>query len=392
MLDRKIAITATGMISAAGAGYGDTASSFDLVKRNAGPVTIFDTPLAYPVFEATGLPSQYLYDHQRSLGLAMFAIDEALSAAGLRDTIMHSRTGIAMGTTVASQLNDLEFYRSYRDTGSASMEPVDRYVKGNLATAIARKLRLNGPRMTVVNACSSGTDAIGIALSWLRGGLCDIAIAGGADELSRIPLCGFGSLGLLNPGLCSPFDRDRKGLNLGEGAGVLILETLESASRRGIKPALFLRGYGSSADAYHLTAPHPEGIGLIEAIRRALFEAGINPSDVSFINAHGTGTTENDKVEGMVLAKLFGPDVKALSTKGYTGHTLGAAGGLEAAFCAMGLREGWIPASAGFENRDEDIPLTPVTARTSIEGRYALSTSLAFGGNNAAIVIERYAE
>ena len=267
------------------------------------------------------------------------------------------------------------------------MDAVERFLKGNPAAALARMLGLHGPRMTVANACSSGTDAIGAALSWLRAGLCDIAIAGGTDELNRIPYAGFSSLGIVNPGLCSPFDRDRKGLNLGEGAGVLVLETEDSARRRGARTDLRVLGYGTAADAYHLTSPHPEGRGLTKAIYRAMQEAAISAAEIAFINAHGTGTTENDKVEGAVLASIFGPSAKVLSTKGYTGHTLGAAGGLEAAFSAIGLREGWLPASAGFQNQDEGIPITPLTQRTAVEGRYAISTSLAFGGNNSALVI-----
>jgi 3-oxoacyl-(acyl-carrier-protein) synthase len=189
--------------------------------------------------------------------------------------------------------------------------------------------------------------------------------------------------------LCAPFDRDRQGLNLGEGAGVLVLEKKSIALQRGRSSDLFLGGYGSLSDAYHLTAPSPDGVGLKASLRTALDEAGITPQEVAFVNAHGTGTADNDQVEGTVLAEVFGAGLKMLSTKGYTGHTLGAAGGLEAVFTAAGLREGWIPASAGFLNRDEAIPLAPVREKTPVCGRYAVSTSLAFGGNNAAIVIGR---
>jgi 3-oxoacyl-(acyl-carrier-protein) synthase len=243
--------------------------------------------------------------------------------------------------------------------------------------------------LTVVNACSSGTDALGVALSWLKADLCDIVIAGGADELSHIPYCGFGSLGILNPDLCAPFDQDRKGLNLGEGAGVMVIEKDAVARSRGVAADLFLAGYGSLADAYHLTAPSPDGVGLKASLRAALAEAGIGPRDVSFVNAHGTGTHDNDLVEGKVLAELFGPSVTMLSTKGFTGHTLGAAGGLEAVFTAAGLRAGWLPASAGFMTPDEAIPVAPVREKTLVSGHYAVSTSLAFGGNNAAVVIGR---
>ena len=159
--------------------------------------------------------------------------------------------------------------------------------------------------------------------------------------------------------------------------------------KRGVSANLFLGGYGSLSDAYHLTAPSPDGVGLKSSLRTALTEAGIVPGEVGFVNAHGTGTHDNDLVEGKVLAEIFGTALKFLSTKGYTGHTLGAAGGLEAVFTAVALREGWIPASAGFQNHDEAIPIDPVREKTAINGRYAVSTSLAFGGNNAAIVIGR---
>jgi 3-oxoacyl-(acyl-carrier-protein) synthase len=381
-------ITGLGAISAAGNGLAGTLDSFAQAKRNAGPVTLFPTVTDCPVFEVKDIPHEYLLEGQRTLSLALIAVDQALGEAGL-DDLSGCRVGVCMGTTVASQLNDLQFYTSYRQQNSASMVAVDRYLKGNLSEFIARRIKARGPALTIVNACSSGTDAIGVALSWLKSDLCDIVIAGGADELNHIPYCGFGSLGIINPGLCAPFDRDRKGLNLGEGAGVMVIEQKSVAQQRGRSAELFLGGYGSLSDAYHLTAPSPDGIGLKASLRTALAEAGITAQEVAFVNAHGTGTTDNDQVEGTVLAEIFGPGLKMLSTKGYTGHTLGAAGGLEAVFTAAGLREGWIPASAGFLNQDEAIPLAPVREKTPVSGRYAVSTSLAFGGNNAVIVIGR---
>jgi 3-oxoacyl-(acyl-carrier-protein) synthase len=381
-------ITGLGAISAAGNGLTGTLDSFAQTKRNAGPVTLFPTVTDCPVFEVQDLPQEYFLEGQRTLSLALIAVDQALTEAGL-DDLSGYRVGVCMGTTVASQLNDLQFYTSYRQQNSASMVAVDRYLKGNLSEFIARRIKARGPALTIVNACSSGTDAIGVALSWLKSDLCDIVIAGGADELNHIPYCGFGSLGIINPGLCAPFDRDRKGLNLGEGAGVMVIEKKSVAQQRSRSTDLFLGGYGSLSDAYHLTAPSPDGVGLKASLRTALAEAGIAPQDVGFVNAHGTGTTDNDQVEGRVLAEVFGPELKMLSTKGYTGHTLGAAGGLEAVFTAAGLREGWIPASAGFLNQDDNIPLAPVREKTPVSGRYAVSTSLAFGGNNAAIVIGR---
>ena len=384
-------ITGLGVISAAGNGLAETLQSFEQGRRNAGPVTLFPTILKSPVFEVRRLPGEYYLEGWRTLSLALVAVDQALKDARLAD-LSGFRVGVCMGTTVASQLNALQFYKSYRENGAAPMTSVDRFLKGNLAEYIARRINARGPQLSVVNACSSGTDAVGIALSWLKSGLCDIAIAGGSDELNHVPYCGFNSLGIANQGLCAPFDRDRKGLNLGEGAGVMVLETREAAGKRGTSSDLFLAGYGSSSDAYHLTAPSPEGVGLRAALLAAMAESGVEPGSIGFVNAHGTGTHDNDQVEGRVLADIFGPDLTMLSTKGFTGHTLGAAGGIEAVFTAAGLREGWIPASAGFENKDEAIPIAPVREKTVITKCFAISTSLAFGGTNAAIVIGREAD
>jgi 3-oxoacyl-(acyl-carrier-protein) synthase len=214
-------------------------------------------------------------------------------------------------------------------------------------------------------------------------------IAGGADEMNRIPFCGFASLGVVSPELCAPFDRGRRGLNLGEGAGVVILESSRHARERAARTDLGVAGYGSGADAHHLTAPHPEGVGLKASVARALEEAGAGARDVAFVNAHGTATQDNDRVEGRALADILGREAKIISTKGYTGHTLGAAGGIEAVLAAAGLREGWIPASAGFTEADEDAGIVPLRETTAVSGRFALSTSLAFGGTNAALVISR---
>lgn len=385
----NILITGVGVISAAGNNLVETLDSFVSGKRNASKVSLFATSLPYPVFEVKNISEDFFQKGQRTLSLALCAVSEALTEADLIDAPVNLRVGICMGTTVASQLNDLEFYTSYRNTGSAPMTAVDRYIKGNLAEGISLRIKGKGPSLTVVNACSSGSDAIGVALSWLKNGLCDIAIAGGADELNRIPYCGFGSLGIVSRDMCAPFDRDRTGLNLGEGAGVLVLETEKSAHQRRKISDLYLTGYGSASDAYHLTAPHPDGSGLRASISKALADSGIAPQQVGFVNAHGTATIDNDLVEGKVLGDIFGPGLKVLSTKGFTGHTLGAAGGIEAVFTAACLRSGWIPASAGFNNKDKAIPITPVREKTAVSGLYAVSTSLAFGGNNAALVFRR---
>ncbi len=383
----SVQITGVGVVSAAGLDVPSTLRTFQAGSRSPGRVSLFETTLGSPVFEVTEIavpesPSTPM----RTVQLALVAVNEALELAGLRPPLASRRVGVCLGTSVACQLNDVDFYAGFKKHGSAPMTSVKRFLRGNLAETVAAAVGADGPCLTVANACSSGADAIGVALSWLRNGVCDIAIAGGADELNRIPFCGFNSLGIMSPEPCRPFDRERQGLNLGEGAGILLLESDRNGRDLARMSGLLLAGYSTFADAYHLTAPRPDGSGLEKSIRDALARASVDPGDVCFVNAHGTATRDNDKVEGEVLARVFGPDIDVISTKGYTGHTLGAAGGIEAVFTAVALEEGWIPASAGFERPDEEIPIRPVTRKKDIAGSCAVSTSLAFGGNNSTLV------
>jgi len=389
MQTADVLITGMGVVSAAGMDVDSSMESMFNGRRNLSPLSLFDSPLKFPVYEVDHPALLIKTDEMRTLQLLHIAVEEALSNAQLEysENIGTKRVGVCFGTSVACQLNDLEFYQTFRAQNEAPLRAVDKWLNGNLAEAVAKKIGSNGPAVQIVNACSSGTDAIGVALEWLRADICDVVIAGGADELSRIPVCGFNALGIVSDEPCAPFDAARKGLNLGEGAGVLIMERRDSAFARGVKSNLKVCGYGTCADAYHLTAPHPEGDGLRRAVSMALHEAKIDPTQISFVNAHGTSTRDNDLVEGRLLKDVFGNSIKVHSTKGYTGHTLGAAGGIEAVFAATCLQRGSIPPSAGFKNFDSEIGLAPVSEVTSINGRYALSTSLAFGGNNSALII-----
>jgi 3-oxoacyl-(acyl-carrier-protein) synthase len=385
-------VAGAGCISAAGGDIPETLDSFAKAKRNPATALPFESSIKCPTFQVNQPPAELDARHNecRSLRLAMHATRQAMADGGFGAGFEPgTRVGVCMGTTVASQLNNIAFYDAVRRNTEPALDPVYNYLHANLGQAMSKILAVSGPRITVVNACSSGTDAIGIASQWIRGGLCDVAIAGGADEMNRVALAGFWSLGVMSTEPCAPFDRNRAGLNLGEGAGVLVLESTAHAKKRGRNASFEIAGFGAACDAHHLTAPHPEGRGLDKSIRVALAQAGIEPGKISFINAHGTATNDNDRAEGNVIARIFGAGTPFLSTKGFTGHTLGAAGGLEAVFTLLGLREGWIPPSMGFANAADDIPVSPVSARTKISGEYAMSTSLAFGGNNSAVVIRR---
>ena len=388
-----IAITGLGCLSGAGMNLEESLESLFRNERYPHPPLRFSTdhPVSYPVLELREefkLPldaGETVY--ARTSQLALVAALEALTDAGWdAESLRGKRVGVCVGTTVGCSLNCDEFYRAYKEEQQPDMKIIERFLRSNPAAVIARQLKLDGPTQTVVNACSSGTDAIGIGAAWLRSGACDIVIAGGADELARVTYAGFSSLMITDTDPCKPFDVDRKGLNLGEGAGLLVLEA--AAVRQEKKVCSFLCGYGSASDAYHLTAPHPEGTGLKQALSEAFRTADVTPQQIAFINAHGTGTPDNDRVESRVMAEVL-PGVPFVSTKGYTGHTLGAAGGIEAAFTVACLQRGEIPASIGFATPDPDLAATPVVENTSIRGDFALSESLAFGGNNAALIFGR---
>ncbi len=344
----------------------------------------------YPVFELDdgAAPAGYheAPECERCGRLAVAAAREALAHAGLTaEQLRHRQVGICLGTTVGSAMNNEAFYREFREGRRPDIEPIRRYLKANPATMVARAFGLTGPCQTIANACSSGGVAIGHAAAWVRSGVCDVAVAGGADMLCNVIHAGFLSLLITDTQPCRPFDRDRRGLNLGEGAGVMVLESQSSARQRGAAIQAWLCGYGNASDAHHISTPEPSGRGLRQALGQALGEAALSPQDIDFINAHGTGTPENDRVEGRLFPEMF-PGIPFGSTKGYTGHTLGAAGGIEAVITIVCLQQKRVPANIGFEHPDPEFPGRPVVENTPVAGRYGLSDSVAFGGNNVALI------
>jgi 3-oxoacyl-[acyl-carrier-protein] synthase II len=384
-----VAITGIGCLCACGNSLATCMESVFSGRRNADtPVKIKSSHnVSYPVFEVKGDISGEHRNLSRTAIFGLLAAYEAMGDSGLDiDNTKGLTIGVCMGTTVGSTMNDEQFYRDFRDNKNPGMVPIIRYLNSNPANVIAREYSFTGPCQTIVNACSSSTDAIGIGASWIRSGLCDIVLAGGADELSRISYNGFISLMITDETICKPFDRNRKGLNLGEGGAVLVLENERSYVKRNKRPRSFVLGYGSSCDGYHLTAPHPEGRGLNNAIKEALLVSGKKSEEITFVNAHGTATPDNDRVEAKVLKEIL-PGVPFLSTKGYTGHTLGAAGAIEAAFTVACLERGQIPSNAGFKEFDPELMVAPVDRNTDILGTTALSESLAFGGHNSALII-----
>ena len=337
-------------------------------------------------------------DISRTLALIRALAPRALDAAGLTpEMLRESVTGCVVGTTVGQQFTDTPYYALLRnEPDTEEYAPVECFLNNNPAETIARGYGLRGPVFTISNACSSGADAVSVAALCLLSGQCERMIAVGADELHRTPVAGFHVLGVTSPFPCRPFDSARAGLNLGEGAGIVILETPECARKRAVKPEFALRGFGMSCDATHITAPDATGEGMKRAFRDALTRAGIGLNDIAFINAHGTGTVLNDRCETAAFSGLaeeagLNAPPPFLSTKRFTGHTLGAAGTLEFIFTMLMLRDRFVPASPGCKTPDSSLPCEPLTAPLNLPPgtRFAASSSLAFGGTDAVLIAER---
>lgn len=389
--DKIAGISGAGIISALGNDISETLNNL----YGANPVLPelsrrVETTLLLPVFEVSGVLPKADIPGGFTMQLLQIALDEALDGAKMTlEMLRNLRVGVCVGTTVACQLNDIPFYAALRSGQGAPSKPFRNYIEGCPAEWIRRKYSLNGPALTVSNACSSGADAIGIGMTWIRNGVCDIVIAGGADELNKVPLDGFNALGVCAAEPCRPFDANRSGLNLGEAAGMVILESTASALRRKREPNFSVAGFGKTADAYHITQPDSSGNGLEMALMASLQNAGITHADIAFINAHGTGTPLNDRVEAQTLARVFGDQLKYMSTKALTGHTLGAAGAIEFIISMLMLSKQKVAKSHRFEKLPDEIPCSPLTETTPISGDFALSTSLAFGGSNSSLIIRR---
>ena len=322
----------------------------------------------------------------RATAFARRAADEALADAGLAPgAIDPCRLGVCLGTT----LGGMELFERWIANGAVAAP--DRIPYYAPAVALARGLGSRGPVATPQLACASSTQAIALAADWVRLGRADVVVAGGTDLLCRFVVSGFNSL-RATAEIARPFDAARRGLVLGEGAAVVVVEDARHAERRGAAVRARIAGVGCAADAVHMTAPDREGGGAIRAIDAALADAGIPPRAVGFVSAHGTGTPYNDAMEAVALARTFGRRRVAVnSIKGAIGHTLGAAGAFEAVMCVQVLAAGVIPPTAGLETVDPacaDLDLVRGAARPH-DVDAVLSTSSGFAGTNAALVLAR---
>jgi 3-oxoacyl-[acyl-carrier-protein] synthase II len=395
----RIVVTGLGAVCAWGWGVGRLRDGLRSGATAVRPFSRFDharqrTHIAgeVPPLGKGGMPSWPRLSHADRF--AVFAAREAVRAAGLDAPLDDPAAGVYFATSTAG-LYESELYLEDEARGRASRRALlaSQQLNGP-GDAVARGLGVTGPVLTVSAACASGTLAIEAALRDLRWGVTEVALAGGADSLCRITYSGFNSLRAVDERPCRPYRAERAGMSLGEGAGVLVLETEPHALARGARPVAVLAGAGSSCDASHMTAPQPEGDGAALAIERALADAGLRAADVGFVNVHGTGTPHNDTAEYRALQRVFGERVARLpltATKASIGHLLGAAGAIEAVATVLCVRAGEVDPSAGAGEIDPRLPVRLVTdVALPVEEGTALSLNLAFGGANAALVFERW--
>lgn len=391
----RCVITGLGMISAIGENAEECFRNALLGKSGIRHTTRVDTKDCYADCAAE-VPDEYLADlaaHtelDRAARLGVKASLEALRDAGLSDLGGSARASVIMGSCVGGVVSIEHYY-----THGKPKEDVLKMPISAIASQVARLTGAGGVVTNIANACAAGTMSIAYAADLIRAGRADIVIAGGADAFASVPYAGFLSLHALDAEPCSPFNRS-SGITLGEGAGAVIVESYEHAAARGARILCEVLGSGIGSDAYHITAPRPDGKGQMEAIRRAMESSGLAEADIGYVNAHGTGTAKNDEAELLSLHTLFDGKNDSLavsSTKSMTGHCLGAAGAMEAVFSVKALTEGIIPPTLGF--RAEDMPrLAERAGRIDFCPNEAkkkklsavMNNSFAFGGNNASIV------
>lgn len=367
----------------------------------AGEVKNFDPTIYMTEKEARRLDDFALY--------AIAASDEAMKNAGLpmdlRDgaVVNPNRVGVCIGSGIGGMRTLEKQCETLITKGPSRISPflIPMMIADMGSGSVSMRYGAKGPNFTAVSACASAAHSLGEAFSAVVRGDADIMISGGAEaSVSRLGFAGFCSMKAMSqrnddPQHASrPFDRDRDGFVMSEGAGILILEELEHAKRRGAAILAEMVGYGATGDAYHITSPAPGGEGAARAIQMAMDNAGINPEDVDYVNAHGTSTTLNDLYETQALKTVFGDKISGVavsSTKGSTGHALGAAGGLETIICALSIRNGIVPPTINYETPDPecDLDYTPNTAREKVID-VAINTNLGFGGHNGALILKKY--
>lgn len=410
---RRVVITGAGAVTPLGNSLGETWSAAIEGKSGIAPVTRFNTE-KYDVHFA-GEVKNFQADlyvpkkEQKKMDLfiqySMAATKMAIESSGLELTEeVKDSCGIFIGSGMGGLPALEEEHTKLMERGPGRISPffIPAVITNLASGQVSIQYGLRGPNYSITSACATGAHSIGEAYNYIRFGLCDYMVAGGTEStVCGLGLGGFAAMRALStrneaPQEASrPFDKDRDGFVLAEGAAIFVLETLESAQKRGAQILCEVTGYGASSDAHHMTNPAPEGAGGAKAMRVALRDAGLNPEDIQYINAHGTSTPVGDELETAGVKSVFKDHAKKLwvsSTKSMTGHTLGAAGAIEAAFCALALKNQIVPPTINLINPSEncDLDYVPLRAREAKHLRHVMNNSFGFGGTNACLILSKF--
>ncbi len=412
MTRKRVVVTGLGCVSPLGNNMPDTWDAIVAGKSGAAPITLFDASGHKTRFacEVKGFDPAALFGSRearrmdRFCQFAVAAAQEAVLHANLTVTEENrDRIGVLVGTGIGGIGTLLEQVEVMRAKGPERVSPflIPMMIADNAAGMIAIRMGMRGPNAAFVTACATGSNAVGEAAEMIRRGAADVMLAGGAEaSIVAVAMAGLNVMTALStrnedPQAASrPFDRDRDGFVMGEGAAILILESLEHALARGANILCEVSGYGTTDDAYHISAPAENGAGAALCMKLALEDAGLKPFEIDYINAHGTSTPLNDKSETAAIKSVFGEHayrVAISSTKSMTGHLLGASGAVEAALCAEVFRHGILPATINYATPDPecDLDYVPNTPRQA-SPRHIMSNSFGFGGHNATLIFSRY--
>jgi len=411
--ENRVVVTGLGVVSPLGNDTASFWSGLQAGKSGVGPLTTFDASgfdchIAAEVKgfdpQAFGMTKKESMRMEKFVQYALACANQAVKDSGLDlEKEDKERAGVIVGSGIGSLRIIEEEHKVYLKGGASRISPflIPSLIINEAAGHIAIKYGFNGPNLAVTTACASGSHAIGDAVRIIQRGDADVMITGGTEScVTHLGIGGFCALKALSlrndePEKASrPFDAQRTGFVMGEGCGIVVLESLEHAQKRGARIYCEVPGFGVSCDAYHITAPDPDGHGAGLAIKWALKDSGLNPEDVDYVNAHGTSTKMNDKVETLAIKLAMGDHAKKVmisSTKSMTGHLLGAAGGVEFIVCCLAIRDNVVPPTINYEFPDPDCDLdyVPNTARkTKVD--VCISNSLGFGGHNATLVVKRF--
>jgi len=397
-LKDRVHVAGLGVISAIGNSVPETLRSFHTNTSGIAPLTLFDSIHRgiLPVGEVK-LTNEVLSQNSssapsltRTALLGITASREAVSDAGI--DLKKWRTGLISGTTVGGMDKTENFFVDFqKNPKKGRLREVVNHECGSSTERLAEDLDVTGFISTINTACSSSVNAIIFGARLIKKGVLDVVIAGGTDALSKFTLNGFNSLMILDPNPCRPFDANRNGLNLGEGAGFVVLVSEHVKNTDDLYSYCFVNGFGNTNDAFHQTASSPEGRGSFAAMQMALTMSGLTPAEIDYINLHGTGTLNNDLSEGTAVSRLFGNRYPRLSsTKAFTGHTLGASGGMEAVFSILAIDRQCVFPNLRFENSIPELDIQPQrTFEMGLDINHVMSNSFGFGGNCSSILFSK---